>query len=86
MHIIDRAAFYHLGVKRRAGFIDRFVSAVISEVRKCLKKPFSAADFIGPLQETFERRQHEYARYKGYFLRTTDRPRVRCIGNSAKSS
>jgi hypothetical protein len=74
MHTVDRAAFYHLGVTKRDGFIDRFFAAVMSEVRKCLKKQSSAEDFIGTLEETLERRQHEYATYRAYFPTNDESP------------
>ena len=68
------AAFYHLGVTEREGFVDRFFAAVISEVRKCLRKPFSAEDFVGTLEETLERRQHEYGTYRAYFPTSDESP------------
>jgi hypothetical protein len=62
MHLVDRAAFAHLGAAGRLTFIDRFVETVSKESLRDLKG-VPADDFERSLRNTYNRRQMQCAKY-----------------------
>jgi hypothetical protein len=65
MHLVDRSAFAHFGVTKRDTFAERFEVMVLQETLSELNKDVSADDFGKLLRDTYNRRQIQYANYKG---------------------